>query len=405
MKKETSIKIILALLVTGLLIPLGGGVPYRTPSFHSITRPYAFGLVNWSIKNTFDKGMCKIRGSDNYSDLSQEERLELVREYLHMGAEKGYLDFRLMELSNSDTSNKNNSELKSVKAQWQTIIGEMEQIENHTEAIIGHQLQDVLVKEHLCLLPDISFPPVMFEFEELPHLVIISPRDRIEMLDTLVLRPDLTSEEMTEIENRLEELGFSAIIERVGGIATYPSMVPQTSVPSLALSTIAHEWTHHYLFFHSLGRHYNASYDMRIINETVCDIVGDEISPRLMNIFYGERQEDNTETPPGAFDFNKEMHAVRLAVDEYLEKSEVEEAERFMEEKRQFIYQNGYYIRKINLAYFAWHGSYGGSPSSISPIGEQINELRERSSSLGEFLKLVDGISNPDDLQELLDSQ
>jgi hypothetical protein len=75
-----------------------------------------------------------------------------------------------------------------------------------------------------------------------------------------------------------------------------------------------------------------------------------------------------------------------------------------MEEKRQFIYQNGYYIRKINQSYFAFHGSYGSSPSSTSPIGAQIKELREKSSSLGEFLKLVDGISNTDDLQKLLDS-
>jgi hypothetical protein len=141
---------------------------------------------------------------------------------------------------------------------------------------------------------------------------------------------------------------------------------------------------------------------METINETVADTVGDELGPRLMDVFYGEDWKGDTETSPKTFDFNKEMHAVRLAVDQYLEQGEIEEAERFMEERRQFIYQNGYYIRKINQAYFAWHGSYGGSPASVSPIGKQIKELRERSSSLGEFLRMVDGISNPDELQELL---
>ena len=106
-----------------------------------------------------------------------------------------------------------------------------------------------------------------------------------------------------------------------------------------------------------------------------------------------------------AFDFNKEMREIRLTVDDYLSQGEVEEAERFMEEKRQFLADNGYYIRKLNQAYFAFHGSYADSPTSVSPIGGELEKLREDSPSLGNFIKTVSGISSYEELKRMLREQ
>ena len=44
-----------------------------------------------------------------------------------------------------------------------------------------------------------------------------------------------------------------------------------------------------------------------------------------------------------------------------------------MEEKRQFLAANGYYIRKLNQAYFAFHGSYADTAGSIDPIGPKLD--------------------------------
>ena len=41
---------------------------------------------------------------------------------------------------------------------------------------------------------------------------------------------------------------------------------------------MAHEWTHNYLFFRPLGFNYYASNDLRTINETVADLVGNELA-------------------------------------------------------------------------------------------------------------------------------
>ena len=96
------------------------------------------------------------------------------------------------------------------------------------------------------------------------------------------------------------------------------------------------------------------------------------------------------------------MRETRLRTEELLADGKIEEAEAYMEERRRLMVDNGYYIRKINQAYFAFHGSYADSPASISPVRTQLEELRRRSGSLAAFLKLVATFSQPEDLLESL---
>ncbi|GAF91721.1 unnamed protein product, partial [marine sediment metagenome] len=103
-----------------------------------------------------------------------------------------------------------------------------------------------------------------------------------------------------------------------------------------------------------------------------------------------------------AFDFGGEMREIRTAVDDYLLEGKIGEAERYMEGKREFLEANGYYIRKLNQAYFAFHGTYADTPTSVSPIGDQLSKLREQSSSLGDFISTVSGISSYEELLEMI---
>jgi len=75
-----------------------------------------------------------------------------------------------------------------------------------------------------------------------------------------------------------------------------------------------------------------------------------------------------------------------------------------MEEKRQYLADNGYFIRKINQAYFAFHGLYGTAPASSSPIGPKLQELRRRVPALAEFIRAVSKITSEADLDRLLAS-
>jgi hypothetical protein len=69
-----------------------------------------------------------------------------------------------------------------------------------------------------------------------------------------------------------------------------------------------------------------------------------------------------------------------------------------MEQMREYLARNGYYIRKLNQAYFAFYGTYSDTPGSVSPIGGYLKELRQGSHSLGDFIKTASGISSYEEL-------
>jgi len=94
------------------------------------------------------------------------------------------------------------------------------------------------------------------------------------------------------------------------------------------------------------------------------------------------------------------MREIRRAVDSYLAQGEIELAEEFMEQKRLYLASNGYYIRKLNQAYFAFHGTYADKPTSISPIGLELKQLRSQSASLKVFLDTVAGMTSRQELRD-----
>ncbi len=64
-----------------------------------------------------------------------------------------------------------------------------------------------------------------------------------------------------------------------------------------------------------------------------------------------------------------------------LPQGKIDEAETYMEQRRQLFWQNGYLIRKLNQAYFAFHGAYADVPGGAAgedPVGPAVRALREK---------------------------
>ena len=146
---------------------------------------------------------------------------------------------------------------------------------------------------------------------------------------------------------------------------------------------------------------------MSTLTETVANLAGEEIGDITYEAITGEKviryeQQEDYEPPP--FDFNKEMHKTRLRVDELLAEGRIEEAEAYMKERRQVFAQEGYYIRKLNQAYFAFHGTYADTPASVSPIHDELKTLRHNSSSVGEFIRTVSGFGNYEDFRAYVET-
>ncbi|MDA1010473.1 MAG: hypothetical protein O2888_03250 [Chloroflexi bacterium] len=131
-------------------------------------------------------------------------------------------------------------------------------------------------------LPRSVFPPVNIQIAAAPYVLVTSPRAVIERRSVDLLRPDLPAERALEIERDAEGPDRSAIVLPTGGVATYPAIVAEPANYRGLLQVAAHEWVHHYLAFYPLGFRYFESPDLRAINETVADIIGDEVAAMVL---------------------------------------------------------------------------------------------------------------------------
>jgi hypothetical protein len=91
-------------------------------------------------------------------------------------------------------------------------------------------------------------------------------------------------------------------------------------------------------------------------------------------------------------------------VDELLAEGKIEEAETYMEQRRQMFVAHGYIIRKLNQAYFAFHGAYADQPGAAGedPIGPAVRELFAQSPDLRTFLNRIAGVTTLGQLKALL---
>jgi hypothetical protein len=98
------------------------------------------------------------------------------------------------------------------------------------------------------------------------------------------------------------------------------------------------------------------------------------------------------------------MHETRVTADALLAQGKIDEAEDYMESRRLVFLKNGYLLRKINQAYFAFYGAYADTPGGAAgedPVGPAVRALRAKSKSLADF---VDTISWMTDFQQLKDA-
>jgi len=298
------------------------------------------------------------------------------------------------------------SQVSSQERQLAVLTSQQADATPQVERILAAQLSQELSKQGFTLAGTV-WPPVTFRFSQLPSYLVISPRDQIRLYRGIFLQPDLSDAERTRLENAIEaQLDVSALVDDVGGIGIWPTMVTANASLPDVVDIIAHEWTHTYLFFLPLGWHYADNQDTTTMNETVASIAGAELAGAWLADDYPMLAAAlRRPLPPfGSADreaqFNRTMRQIRLHVDELLAEGRVSEAERYMEAERQALVAAGHPLRRLNQAYFAFHGSYATSPASVDPIGTWLRQLRARSGSLKDFLDRVGAMTSRAELMQ-----
>ena len=374
-----------------------------------------YDLVGWHMGNGVSKWTHWLARAAPGFGVSDWERIELVDRYFELGVEARRLRDELASApAGSESSAAMARRLEDVRA-------ERLLIRNDVEETIESDVSSVVREHRLGFRGEFVFPPIDVRLEEPPKALITSPRDRIERLETVLLTPEITLDERERIENRITgEQNLSAIVVDVSGVATYPASVYNGGDLRGTLSTVAHEWLHHYMAFKPLGSEMYAEPEMRTLNETVANVAGNEIGD-LAYIAFLERKLAHLEqrldvalrpspnpiravpAPNAAFDFGQAMRETRIVTDRILAAGQIELAESYMERRRRMFNSNGYAIRKINQAFFALHGTYADGPGSVDPIGPQVQLLRALSSDVGEFVTLVAEVGSYAEFLNLLD--
>jgi hypothetical protein len=383
-----------------------------------ILRGTYFNFVTWEAEALTDKLRQELTAPQDY--LQDETRKQVVLEYLALVTRVHQVEGEIARIYSDPDVKDPEAASSDQRATLGQLRAEQAKIQTTAEAILEEQIASVLQDEGFGALGEI-LPPVRFHFSPLPTTLIISPRSEIVLSRSAMLRGDLTLERVEDIESQIDEtFDVSSLIEPIGGLAVYPAMMYETSNLAWAISTTAHEWVHHYYFFwlKPVGLQYEAKPDARTINETAADIVGEAIKEQVLARYYPEFLPPPTPTPdpdapppptpePPEFDFIAEMRETRVNTDRLLAEGKIEEAEAYMELRRRVFVEHGYNIRKLNQAYFAFHGAYaaepGGGAAGDNPVGNPVQQLWAANPSIRAFLEALAPITSREQLLALLD--
>jgi hypothetical protein len=406
-------KIILLCVIACFLASSAAAPLSTTAAARLYTAPYSFNYTTWVLQAFAQK--IGESGLDVSAHLPENVQHAVVVEYFKLAR---YLDIAEWSIEQiyADPAVSDPTQAAAAKItkrdELQIMLAQMAPV---VEEILESQVRAVLAEEGLDLGGQ-NLPPVLYHTSPVPKALILSPRDTVRQDTDISLQADISLEDITALENEVEqELGVSALVVDIGGVGVYPTMVMRSSNLAWVVQTIAHEWTHNYLSLHPLGLNYGKNGELRTMNETAAAIVGEEVSRLVLERYYPELAMTGTKSlaMPGkslsgnTFDFNAEMHQTRVTVDYLLSQGRVKAAESYMEARRQTFWENGYLIRKLNQAYFAFYGAYAETPQGAAgedPVGPAVRALRVESDSLSAFIKKIAWMNSYSDLQEAVNN-
>ena len=409
---------LMAILFLIWLIPIGDNRTGSVAKFASLGHEYR--LVSWELENVLGKWSHRFWTVLPWTPTSEADRRASLDRYMVLVEEYRVADNLLKDVTSS--IDPDIRLLNDAQRRVDQIVIERDKIRDGLEEYLEQIISETVRTDEVGLVGSFVWPPVDFRIDSPPKLLVTSPRNEIRRVEGILIDPDISVEETLSIEREIVELhDVSALIIQTGGLASFPSVVPMVDLQRL-MDIASHEWLHGYLIFYPLGRSYFVDGEMRSVNETLSDLFGREIGQRVyakitdqpyvapvrpetasLNWNWGKALEKKENL--NQFSFNQFMSETRDRTDNLLLDGLVEEAEAYMETRRIQLLGHGYSIRKINQAYFAFHGTYGESPSSASPIARYIWDLREQVDTVGELVKMLRGLKTYEQFEQLLVDQ
>ena len=409
----------IVVIATGVAILTGSGPrpANEIDRVRAYTRDIEFDYLSWM----FNAARLKVeQGAVGVPDyINREESSVAVSDYMKVTQQIIEAEDALNKIYADPSISDKQGASAHIRSQLDVLDRKQASLAPIAEGILQGQVAQVAADDGLTALGQ-PIPTVLYHSTSVPDALIVSPRERIQQSANISITPGLTADQQTALEDRVDKgLDVSSLVVPIGGVGVYPTMIMRTTDLNWLTSTIAHEWTHNYLEFRPLGLLYDKTPELRTMNETTADIAGGEIGAQVMKQYYPET---HTSVPPSlslvalpfnhpnpgelqrpTFDFRAEMHTTRVTADALLAQGKIAEAEAYMEQRRQIFVENGYYIRRLNQAYFAFYGAYADVPGGAAgedPVGPAVRALRARSTSLADFVNRIAWMTSFDELKQ-----
>jgi hypothetical protein len=405
----------LSLFLMCAVLALGGSsLPPgdQVERIRAFTRSIEFDYISWTLDALGVKLGQFALGSSNY--IPTDSQSQLVIDYLKLVSDIDSLQSKIQQIyADPNTANPETASA-ALRKNLESLENKRSELEPLAETVLQDQISTTAARLGLTLGGQ-PVPPVLYHTTPPPDALIISPRNVIRQEADISIKADLTIDQITKLEENVDRnMNVSSLVVGIGGIGLYPTMVMQTTDINWLVEVVAHEWVHNFLTLRPLGFSYLSTPELRIMNETTASIAGKEIGRAVVAQYYPQylpppsepagttTKPDTQNAEPARFNFQQEMRITRVTVDQLLSEGKIDAAENYMEARRRIFWDNGYLIRKLNQAYFAFYGAYAdqeGGASGEDPVGTAVRALRAGSPTLASFLNRISWMWSFDQLK------
>lgn len=415
--------LVLLLLTLAVVLESDGPPPGALETrLYPIVADIRFNFWKWEVEALWGKFTLWLLQPQRY--MTETDRSAFVRDFVRRVQDVQTLEQQISDTYADPSVTDPATATAEMRAERERARREIAARQPIAEAIMEEQVGVILARDASGLLGQ-PFPAVGIRISPLPQVLVISLRERIVVIHQEELVPGLSTDRAERLEEQVDQtFNVSSLVTPIGGLSLWPAMLLEFPSTEWWLEVAAHEWTHHYLFLFPLGWEYDQKWEARVINETVASIVGQEVALRTLKRYYPDlvppEEPEGEEAPsqelptePPAFDFFAEMYKTRVRVDWLLLHGRIEEAEAYMERRRQVFWEEGYHIRKLNQAYFAFYGSYADQPGAAGedPVGPAVRAVWMTTQEMAPqievadlrlFLRKVRGVTSLEELEAIL---
>lgn len=388
-------------LVRYSTLPLGEG----WTAVGVLIRDVHFDYVGWEVDALAAKLDQALYGIAPY--INESDRSDYARAYFRDVERARNLEAEVAAVYADPAVDDPEAASASLRAERDALRIDLQVRQSLVESILEGQVAAALIEQGFGTAGQL-LPPISMRFSQLPNQLVVSRRDAIRYEMSFNLDP-MPVDAQAALEAQIDaEYDVASLIVPIGGMALFPAMVLETSSLNWAVDTFAHEWLHHYLFAFPLGYNYDFQGDTRTINETTASLFGEAIAEVVLARYYPEFVTGSAQTQvigaagqAAPFDYGAAMHETRAEVDRLLAEGRIDDAEAYMEARRRVFVANGYSIRKLNQAFFAFYGGYQSGELGVGgddPVGPAVQALLDASPSIHEWVVTMRSIVTLDDL-------